>query len=301
MNTTGTMNGLPDPPSERELPDQQRHRRELLTMISARRPSRVLRWAVPLGAAAAVAAIAVTAAVAVPALGSHAAPGGAASARPPATKTSTAALPSCQLRAPGQCQQTRTYAVTAPLHALTVTDPVGEVTVTGSDRDTVSVTARVTYSGAPPDLRSTVSRGTLALGYSCPSGNCGVAYDLQVPRSLAVRITTGVGAVTLASLAGPLQVTTQTGAIHGQNLSGSLTGFAAGTGSVSAVFSAAPGRLTAHAGTGSVTLRVPGTASYAVTASASLGAVTVSVPQAASSGHVITATTGVGAITVTGS
>jgi hypothetical protein len=254
-------------------------------------------WA--MSCAAAVAAIAVAAAAGLPALGRHASPGGAAPGRPPAT-AAAAALPSCQVTAPGQCQQARTYIVGSPLHALAVTDRVGQVTITGDDRSTVSVTEHVTYGGPAPDMRSTVSGGTLLLGYSCRSANCGVAYDIQVPRWPAIGVTTGVGAVRLTSLAGPVQVTTGTGAIRGQDLSGSPAHFATSVGSVSAMFSAVPGRVTADVGTGSVALQMPASASYTVTANAGIGAVSVGVPRAASSGHVIQARTNVGSITVTG-
>jgi DUF4097 and DUF4098 domain-containing protein YvlB len=106
--------------------------------------------------------------------------------------------------------------------------------------------------------------------------------------------------VSLNSLAGPVLAHTGTGSIHGQGLSGNLADLGANAGSVSAAFTAPPARITVNTGTGSVTLQVPATTSYAVTASASLGAVTVSVPQAASSGHVIVARTKIGSVTVAG-
>lgn len=51
---------------------------------------------------------------------------------------------------------------------------------------------------------------------------------------------------------------------------------------------------------GSVTLRLPGGASYDITASTQLRTTSVTVPQSAHSGHMITATSQLGSVTVTG-
>ena len=81
----------------------------------------------------------------------------------------------------------------APLHALTVNDDVGTVTVTGSSRRSVLVTEHQFYRGLPPETRRPVSGGQLTLGYSCRSRDCGLSYDIQVPRSMPVRVSTGTG------------------------------------------------------------------------------------------------------------
>lgn len=297
MDTAGPMSGPPAPPAPRDLPDLPRHRRELLAVIAADRPgARMPRWAVPLAAAAAVIAIAVTAAL-VPLLGHRSAPGGANGGGTAPGRPAPAAR--CTAPAGAQCEHTESYTVGAPLHALTVNDDVGTVTVTGSSRRSVLVTEHQFYRGLPPETRRSVSGGQLTLGYSCRSRDCGVSYDIQVPRSMQVQVSTGTGAIWLRSLAGRADATADVGNVHGQGLAGRLVELRTDVGSVSAAFAVAPARLVARADTGSVTLSVPAGISYAVTATASLGAVRLDVPRSASAAHLIQASADVGSVTIT--
>src|SRR5262249_29137575 len=297
MDAAGPMSGLPDPPGQRELPDQPRHRRELLALIGTGRPAgRVARWAVPLAAAAAVIAIAVTAAAVVPLLGHGTAPRGAD--RGGTGPAGSGPAGRCTAPAGTQCERTRDYTVTAALRALTVNDQVGSVTVTGSNRSSVHVTEHQFYRGLPPETRRSVSGGTLTLGYSCRSRDCGVSYVIQVPQSLRVQVSTGTGAIWLRSLSGLISTTADVGSVHGLGLLSRQADLRTDVGSVSAVLAVTPQRLVARADTGSVTLSVPGSASYAVTATAGLGAVSLSVPRSASSAHVIRASADVGSVTI---
>jgi hypothetical protein len=297
MDAAGPMSGLPDPPGQRELPDLPRHRRELLALIGTGRPTgRVARWAVPLAAAAAVIAIAVTAAALVPLLGHGTAPGGAD--RGGTGPAGSGPAGRCTAPAGIQCERTRDYTVTAPLHALTVKDQVGSVTVMGSNRNSVHVTEHQIYRGLPPETRRSVSSGTLALGYSCRSSDCGVSYVIQIPRSLRVQVSTGTGAIWLRSLLGRINATADVGSVHGQGLLSRMADLRTDVGSISAEFKVAPALLVARADTGSVSLSVPGQTSYAVTATTSLGAVHLNVPRSSSAAHVIKASADVGTVTI---
>jgi hypothetical protein len=88
--------------------------------------------------------------------------------------------------------------------------------------------------------------------------------------------------------------------VRGQDLASRSARLSADVGAIDAAFAAAPADLVAQSGTGAVTLRVPGSTSYAVTAAAGVGSVTVTVPRSPSSGHVIRAGSNVGSVTVTG-
>ncbi len=294
MGATEPMTGLPQPPPERELPDSLRHRRELLAVITAGRPlPRASRWVIPAGAAAAVAAIAITAAALVPVFGHRAAPGG----RPAATATGGGGT-ACQAPGGTECQLTESFTAAAPAGGLTVLDGVGSVTITGSDRDSVRVTERLAYRGYPPVITRSDNGGVLTLSYRCRPSDCGDSYDIEVPRSLAVRVVTGTGPISLASLAGQVHASTDVGDIHGQDLSSTLAEFRTGVGSIEAGFTSAPSQLAANTGTGSARLLVPPGPGYHVTASSRLGSVSISVRQDTSSGHVIQATAGVGSVTI---
>jgi hypothetical protein len=300
MGATEPMTCLPQPPPASELPDSLRHRRELLAVITAGRPApRASRWAIPLGAAAAVIAIAVTAAALVPLIGHKAAPGG----HPGATGTGPArgASKPCQAPAGTECQRTESFTTAPPPRGLTVLDDVGSVTITGSDRDSVRVTETLSYRGYPPAITRSSSGGVLALGYRCRSGDCGDAFDVQVPRSLSVRVSSGAGSISLASLAGQVRAYSDVGNIHGEGLAGTLAELRTDVGSIDAAFTSAPAQLDANADTGSVTLLVPPGPGYHIITSADVGSVSVSVRQDASSGHTIQASADVGSVTITAS
>jgi Putative adhesin len=297
MGATEPMTGIPQPPPERTLPDAQRHRRELLALIAAGRPvPQVPRWAIPLGAAAAVVAIAVTAAALVPLVGHRSAAGGHSTAT--STGPAQGATRPCQAPAAGQCQRTDTFTTAAPRGGLTVLGDVGAVTITGSGRDSIRVTEKLTYRGYPPVITRSYSRGVLTLSYRCRSDDCGDAFDIQVPRSLGVRVTTGTGTISLTSLTGQAHAYADVGSIHGSGLAGTLVALRTGVGSIDASFTSAPAQLSANADTGSVRLLVPPGPGYRVAASADVGSVSVSVRRDASSGHAIQASADVGSVTI---
>jgi hypothetical protein len=307
MGAPEPMTGLPQPPPDRDLPDLPRHRRELLAVIAARHRRELLaviparqglrrppRWAVPLAAAAAVIAIAVTAAALVPVLGHRQANTPAGGGTRPARGAAT----TCQKPAGAECQRTDTFTAGAPSGGITVLDDVGSVTITGSDRDTVAVTERLSYRGYPPVTTRSLSGGVLILGYRCRSDDCGVAYDIEVPRSLSVRVDAGTASISLTSLAGQVHARSDVGYIHGENLADTVADLRTGVGSIEATFRSAPLHLSANADTGGVTLLMPAAPGYDVTASTDVGSVSVTVRRDASSGHVIQATADVGSVTV---
>jgi len=185
------------------------------------------------------------------------------------------------LSVPGTHQATSRYQISAPVSTVVIVSHVGTVTVDGGSGPAVSVTQHVYYSKTPPATTRTVSGTTLTVTYHCPAQLvCSMAYTLAVPRSVAVRVTAGAGAVRLTGLASSsVSLTTRVGGI-------------------SASFVAPPATVQASTNVGAITVRVPGTVSYKVTADARVGKTTISAPQSASSGHAITATTDVGAIIV---
>ncbi|HTW03772.1 MAG TPA: hypothetical protein VMF87_25970 [Streptosporangiaceae bacterium] len=306
MNADGRIRGLPAPPDDRELPDQQRRRRELLSVLEADRPvARVPRWAVPrwtvpLAAGAAVAAIAVAAAALIPLVRGHAPAGGIRAGRTTAPATAPAPAAPCRASGGAECRQIQRFTGAAAATELIVHDPVGSVTVTGTSQTTVGVTQTLVYRGLPPDATRSYGKGVLTLGYRCRSNDCGVDYVITVPRSLTVQVVDGTGSIFLNALTGPIRATIDVGPVRGQNLASPTARFGTGVGAIDAAFAAAPAELVAQSDTGAVTLRVPGSASYAVTATAGVGQVSVTVPRSASSGHVIRAGSDVGPVTVTG-
>ena len=213
--------------------------------------------------------------------------------------------------------RTNNYSLSVPLRTLVVNAHVGSVHVTGSDSGKVSVTERISFRGTAPSATHRVAAGTLTLDSSCPAlETCTVGYDITVPRAMPVRVTSSVGEIRLRSLSGPVtahanagnidlgsvsgpvEASGHAGLIRGQDVSSPRATLHATTGTIDVAFSVAPLTVTATSVVGSVTLRVPGIASYDVTTSVSVGATHVSVTRSTTSPHVITAGTRTGSVTI---
>jgi hypothetical protein len=108
----------------------------------------------------------------------------------------------------GGYQISSAYMVSAPVSALEVYG--GTVTVTGSQRSTVSVSEHVEYfgSGSRPVMVRNLTGKKVTLEYGC-SGDplCVVSYDIQVPRNLGVLVDSAGGDIRLSSLAGRVAAT----------------------------------------------------------------------------------------------
>ena len=290
---------LPPPPPARDLPDRDRHRRELLAAVrvgpAARFRAGAAGWLAPLGAAVAVAVILA---------GVFVLPGLFGGAKHTGSSTVTAsAHPAAGGHHRGSWQRrTENYLVSTAVRTLVIHDGVGSVSVTGQDRGTVSASAHAAYRGRAPAVIRQVRRGVLELFYRCDIDSpCYVSFDVAVPRAVDVIVDSAVGQIRLTGLAGTVVAYTSTGSIQASALSVRQAQLTTGTGSITAGFMAPPRRIVAAAGVGSVTIRVPASARYQVAASAQTGSVAVAVPRTASSGHIIKASTGTGTITIANS
>jgi hypothetical protein len=224
---------------------------------------------------------------------STASPAPSATVVPVATTT-----PSSGFSVPGTHRLTTVYRVSAPVSSVVVISHVGDVTVIGGG-SAVSVTQEADYSSTPPVTKPTVSGGTLAVTYTCPVELvCGVAFVVRVPRDVTVQATADAGTIRLTGLSGRVTAKAHVGSIAATGLTGSVVSLTTDVGGISAAFAAAPGMVRAVTRLGTITLRVPGSASYKVSVDDRLGKATVSVPQSASSPHAITATTDVGAVLI---
>jgi hypothetical protein len=293
---------LPPAPPGRDLPHHDRHRGDLLAIIGSehtagyRRP--VAMRLAPLGAALAV-IILVAGVFVLPGL-----LGGPQSGGPRPGGGPASSGPSASAGRDGQkIRLTKSSLVSSAVTGLVLRGGVGDVNITGANRSTVAITAHLSYRGSAPVITRGVSHGLLDLGYRClsRSRDCGVAFDIMVPRALAVTVRWGTGPIRLGGLTGSVLVHAGVGPIQANGMSGPLIRLYTGAGSISVRCTAPPRLLVASSGVGEVTVRVPVTVAYRVTAKTQVGSVRVTVPQAAGSGHKIYASTGTGAVTVAGS
>lgn len=191
------------------------------------------------------------------------------------------------------------FTVTARVTTLVVKGGAGTIDVTGSTRGTVAVSQQASYSKAPPDATHVISGTTLTLAYTCPSELvCGVSYDIQVPRGLAVQVSSAAGAITLTSLAGPLTAQTSAGLITATDLGSPTASLKSNAGGINADFSAVPDSVHATTHVGPISISVPGSASYAIGTHTYVGSSTVTVPKSTSSPHTISASSDLGSITI---
>ena len=141
----------------------------------------------------------------------------------------------------------------------------GSIDVTGTSavhRDRVA--AGVVLEQAA-DRRPRAARHHADAVLQCPAELvCGVSYDVQVPRDVAVSVATGAGSVTLTSLAGTVTARADAGLITAVDLRSAVASFKSNAGGVVATFSAAPRSLTATTNVGPITLTVPGSVAYQV-------------------------------------
>jgi len=191
------------------------------------------------------------------------------------------------------------YTVTGRVTTLVIKGGSGSIDVTGGNRGTVGVSEHASYGKTAPTVTHVISGTTLTLSYSCPSEFvCGVSYDVQVPRGVAVQVSTAAGPITLTSLAGPVSARTSAGLITGISLSSPTATLKSNAGGINATFSAAPSSVHATTNVGPISLAVPGSAAYQVSTHAYVGSSTVTVPKSASSPHVISANSDLGSITI---
>lgn len=193
----------------------------------------------------------------------------------------------------------KTFTVSARVTTLIINGGAGGITVTGSGRHTIAVSQQSSYSKTPPAATRALSGGTLTLSYTCPSQLvCGVTYDIQVPRGVAVRAVTRAGTITLTSLAGPVSAQTTAGLITASGLASASAELKSNAGGINASFTTAPGSVRASTNVGPISLSVPGSAAYKIDTHTVVGTSSVTVPRSAASPHVISASSDLGSITI---
>jgi hypothetical protein len=226
------------------------------------------------------------------------------------------ALAGCSVNVGVLQHRTISYPVSGQ-RALVVNAHVGSVQVTGGDSGLVWVTEHISFRGTVPVTTHRTSAGTLTLDSACPAlETCSVSYGISVPRTMTVQVSDNVGTIRLeslsgqvtahtnagnidlGSLSGPVEATDHAGSISGENISSPDATLRSSVGGVDVTFSVAPASVTAATGVGSVTLRVPGSASYNLSTSVAVGSATVGVTRSPTSPHAITASTGTGFITI---
>lgn len=204
-----------------------------------------------------------------------------------------------QLGADAHNPPTTSFTVSARVTAVVINGGSGSVDVTGSARSTVSVSQQPTYTDTPPKGTHVVHGTTLTLAYTCPHQIvCSMSYEVQVPRGVAVSVSTGAGAVTLTSLGGTLNAHASAGLITADDLRSPVATFKTNAGGILATFTVPPRSVTATTNVGPIGLTVPGSVAYRLNTHTFVGTSTVTVHRSSSSAHTISASSDLGSISI---
>ena len=169
----------------------------------------------------------------------------------------------------------QTTAAYSNVRTLVVHSGAGDVTLTGArPGGSLVVTAKEAEGLFKPNIGSRLDGdGTLTLTAGCPGQlECSVHYELAVPPDIAVRVSSGFGAIRAAGLtsASTIQLGTTAGDIHATGLNAPDIRLSTGLGGLTATLTRPARKLNASTGAGSINLTVPDT-TYAVHASSGLG------------------------------
>jgi hypothetical protein len=231
-------------------------------------------------AAAAVAVIAVSAALV--------GPGGAPRAGIPAAGGTPAGD-----RRPATVTMTHPVSVVAgPAATVELQAAQGQLTIVGSATGLVTLTGELHWTGHAPIASTRLNRvaGILRLSYRCAAASpCGGNYRLVVPRRTAVVVHEPSGHVIITGLAGPLRITARSVDVSATGLRSPSLAARITSGRLSAVFDAAPRRVSITLLSAQATLRLPPGAAYAIRQRVTSGYVDVGIPRAAGATRTITA------------
>jgi hypothetical protein len=119
-------------------------------------------------------------------------------------------------------REERTYAFRG--NAVSIDLTVGEVEIVPSDKDDeISVRRSLTYGLRRPYVEERIDGATFRVrDGNCPMpvADCHVRWLLQIPRGLRLEIATKTGDITVSGMAGPVNLTSTSGAVNAEALSG---------------------------------------------------------------------------------
>ena len=231
----------------------------------------------------------------------------------------TVALAGCAMGGPLNTEhQSQEYAEQVTLVEIRLDS--GDVTLSPSAADTVSVSRRLQWRTSKPVVTETFDAGTMRISVTCANriGTCEVDYGLKVPAAASVQVHTDSGNVSITDLTGGAEVDTDSGditmdgaggvvrvvadsgEIRADRLSSGDVQVSVDSGDVALAFVTAPTAVDAQSQSGDVTVTVPRVnGGYSVRAATDSGRRTVTVDEAATAGaHSIVATTDSGDVTV---
>ena len=166
--------------------------------------------------------------------------------------------------------------------ALWIDTANGAVSVTGTDGDTVEITAHLRErSFGDAEVAVTEHDGRLTVDGECDGGwfgNCRVEFEVDVPRDLDVTVDSNNGRIELAGLSGEVDADTGNGAIDATGLTADRVTADSDNGRITLDFDDAPDMVAAITDNGAIAIRVGGDAVYDIDAGSDHGTIELQLP-----------------------
>lgn len=143
--------------------------------------------------------------------------------------------------------------------------------VIGGSADRVRVSVDGTYATQRPEVEVQTVDGVLDVRTTCPEARCAVEVTVEVPAKAAVEAKAEGTSISLSGLAANVQVDASQGSVSMNRMRSQQVSVDARRGSLSMQFDDPPAQVTATASDGSITMRVPGSATYSIDAVAAQG------------------------------
>jgi hypothetical protein len=156
--------------------------------------------------------------------------------------------------------KTSTYSYSGRLKRVELHLSSGPVTIVGSNSPRIEVRRTDNYAfGHAATERRSMGGGVLHISSSCPRvvvGSCSASYELAVPETVAVKVTTGSGNVRLDGFRGGASIQTGSGNIDVAAFCGFNLAASSGSGAVRVGTACAPRNLVLRSGSGDVAAHV---------------------------------------------
>jgi hypothetical protein len=168
----------------------------------------------------------------------------------------------------------------------------GHLSVVSTTSNQATLTGVLDWTGQhAPAATSRLSDHRLSLSYRCATASpCTADWRLTVPQHAAVTLQVPSGYVTVAGIAGPLQITASSVDVSATGLASPRLEAAITSGHLSAVFRSAPQQVSISLTSAQSTVKLPANVAYAVSDQVTSGYMQVGVPESASSSRTVTVT-----------
>jgi hypothetical protein len=192
---------------------------------------------------------------------------------------------------------TNTFEVKDDVSVVEVNSAGGAISVKVGSGPTIKVTETSTFKADKPGRKQSVDGGELVLtSTGCAGGDCSIAYTVEIPSTLSVRLDSAGGTISLSGLTGIIDVSTDGGALSGDGLAPPELTARTGGGAVELAVTQAPDRVDIDSGGGNVALKLTRDG-YALDVELEGGQQTGTVKNEAASLHKVHVVTGGGNLT----